>query len=128
MDVFCPACHSKDTQKIATPDTPEPKLKTDGNPVVGALILSAIGGWIPALVLYVSTGKLVAALFLFVVTVFLIYVLIKRNIMKNRHYNENEYPRERAVWENGFYCYDCGTIFVPTDGNQPAAARVIHTP
>lgn len=96
-----------------THTSPEPRLKTDGDPIVGTLVLSVVVGWIPALILYLRTGKLFSSAALFAASVFVIYVLIKRNIIKNRDYNENEYPKERDVWDNGFYCHDCGNVFVP---------------
>lgn len=102
---------SSHTEVVHT--SPEPKLKTDGNPIVGTLVLTVVVGWIPALILYIRTGKLLSCAALFVASVFVIYVLIKRNIIKNRHYNENEYPKERDLWENGYYCHDCKNVFVP---------------
>ncbi len=102
---------SSHTEVVHT--SPEPKLKTDGNPIVGALVLTITVGWIPALILYLRTGKLLSGAALFAASVFIIYVLIKRNIINNRHYNENEYPKERDVWDNGFYCHDCKNVFVP---------------
>jgi len=103
------ADHVHDTALIHT--SPEPKLKPDGNPMRGTLVLSTFGGWIPALTLYIQTEKLVSSLLVFAATICVIYVLIKHNIKKNRHYNEHEYPEERGKWENGFYCHDCETIF-----------------
>lgn len=91
--------------------SPEPKLKTDGSPITGTLVLAIAGGWLPAWAVYVQTGKLLSAALVFVATLCVIYVLIKKNIEKNRHYNEHVYPQERDKWENGFYCHDCKNIF-----------------
>ena len=141
MEVACPACHSKNTQRIIAPTTegiphdedsttgvhseatssidetalihtsPEPKLKTDGSPITGTLVLAIAGGWLPAWAVYVQTGKLLSAALVFATTLCVIYVLIKKNIERNRHYNEHVYPQERNKWENGFYCHDCKNIF-----------------
>src|SRR5690625_1461452 len=114
LGVTCPACHSTNTQRVAVSGKfPEPRLKPDGDPVVGTLVLTVIGGWIPALILYLRMGKLLSALSLFVATVLLFYALLRLNIKRNRHYNEKQYPVERDAWEHGFYCHECDHVFVP---------------
>lgn len=150
MEVYCPACHSTNTQRIIAPtaegmipstspgagvdgeaddvyDTalihtsPEPKLKADGNPMLGTLVLSTFGGWIPALTLYIQTGKLLSSLLVFAATICVIYVLIKQNVKRNRHYNQHAYPEERGKWENGFYCHDCEHIFALHQRDQESS-------
>ena len=82
------------------------------NAVLGVVIHFVLWGWIPAALVNAS-GHGFLAVITVMVSVLLLWRWSKKIAEQNAEYNTNVYPKEAAIWDDGFICHRCETVYIP---------------